>query len=404
MQVAYICQSYPPMISGAAIVAKRLAEAMAARKHDVLVISASDEFQGKIQQADGLLHIQLRSIPNPFRVGHKLAIWSHGNIIDILEEFEPDILHLHEPLTLGLSGLMAAKSLEIPVILTLHGLPEMLTSNLPSFLAVDDAVESGLWTYGDWFIQQCDCVVLPSQTSADKVCKRIDCEPFVISNGIDLSWFSNELGSNQERASLLSKYGLDPQLPVILHVGRLDKEKKVDVFIHAVSQTLKQVQAQVLVIGDGCERKALISLCNELGIRDVAHFPGYVDSDGDLPGLYRLAAVFGTASEIETQGLVILEALASGVPVVAVRAASIPELVHDSKNGYLVAPQDAIAMGDRIAELISSPERASEMGRAGRELVKVHAFSNSVQQYERLYQQVLQDTFAEKPEHEMMMH
>jgi glycosyltransferase involved in cell wall biosynthesis len=209
---------------------------------------------------------------------------------------------------------------------------------------------------------------------------------------MDLSRFSPDPSKPDEREYLHAKYGLDPSKPIILHVGRLDVDKNVTTLIRAAACAMARGESQLLVVGDGCQRKVLEQLCTNLGITESAHFLGYVDQDGDLPGLYRQATVFATASEIEIQGTVILEALASGVPVVSVRATSMPEFVLDSVNGHLVQPGSVRQMGDCLARLLSSPERAKEMGQAGRELVSKHAISNSIRRHEELYQDLIQES------------
>ncbi|MGB6421428.1 MAG: glycosyltransferase, partial [Anaerolineales bacterium] len=118
------------------------------------------------------------------------------------------------------------------------------------------------------------------------------------------------------------------------------------------------------------------------------HFPGFVETNGDLPGLYRLAAVFVTASEIETQGLVILEAMASGLPVVAIKATCIPELVQDNVNGYLSQPGEVGQMSEQVLRILMSPNRAKEMGRVSRALAQEHSIDKSIDNHEELYQSI----------------
>jgi glycosyltransferase involved in cell wall biosynthesis len=279
--------------------------------------------------------------------------------------------------------------MDVPALLTIHQLPWFVAAYFPNAPGVRTAVEKGFWAYGDWLIRQYDRTIVPTRTIAQELRSHIDVQPMVISNGIDLTRFFPSRGRAGERVYLCDKYGLDPSNPILLHVGRLDTDKNVAAFIRAAAYALDQVEAQLLVVGDGCQRQVLEELCSDLGIRERTHFLGYINPEGDLPALYRLGTVFSTSSELETQGIVILEALASGVPVVAFRATCIPELVQDSINGFLVQPGDEETMGDRIAVLLSSPKRAVEMGRAGRELVKEHAIDNTFLKHEQLYQEVI---------------
>jgi 1,2-diacylglycerol 3-alpha-glucosyltransferase len=142
------------------------------------------------------------------------------------------------------------------------------------------------------------------------------------------------------------------------------------------------------VIGDGEHHEDLVNLAEQLGIGEHSHFPGFVSPTGDLPELYRLASVFTTASEIETQGLVLLEALASGLPVVAVDATCIPELVIDGKNGFLVPPRDTDAMADRLDTIISNHSLSERMGRFGQAVVQEHSSTTALNKHEALYQEL----------------
>ena len=118
----------------------------------------------------------------------------------------------------------------------------------------------------------------------------------MISNGINLHTFNPDPPDPGERETLCLRYGLDLDLPVVLHVGRLDLDKQVNLVIRASAQAINQVDAQLLIVGDGRQREELNKLCANLGIEKFCHFPGFVETDDDLPGLYRLAAVFVTAS------------------------------------------------------------------------------------------------------------
>lgn len=136
MRILQICQSYPPMISGAALAAARLAEGLAAEGHDVLVIAASDRREGYSTQNGRLRIERLPSRPNPARVNQRFLLWPQRAINRLVHAFNPDIIHLHEPLLLGICGLRAARSLNIPVVLTLHQLPWFVAKYTPSFWEV----------------------------------------------------------------------------------------------------------------------------------------------------------------------------------------------------------------------------------------------------------------------------
>jgi glycosyltransferase involved in cell wall biosynthesis len=200
---------------------------------------------------------------------------------------------------------------------------------------------------------------------------------------VDLRTFHPPLPSDDGTAAR-AKLNLPANAPVILHVGRLDTDKSVDIVIRAAAQPIRESEAHLLIVGDGRQKNHLIRLCRELRIEKRVHFTGYV-RPSDLPEIYRLANVFVTASEIETQGIVLLEAAASGLPIVAVKATCIPEIVHDHCNGFLINPGDIGAFGEAIHTLLTDPEWAHAMGREGCRIAEGHDIQNTWALHEKLY-------------------
>jgi glycosyltransferase involved in cell wall biosynthesis len=377
------------MISGAALVAQRLAVGMAARGHTVLVMAASDRRHAYTVSANGLKIARLRSLPNPMRVGQCFVLRPRTEIAAQMRAFHPDVIHLQELLNTAICGTRIARALDIPVALTIHQLPWFASLCAPALPGLRQGIETCLWAYGGWLMRQCHTTITPSYTIADFVCAHTGRRPEVISNGVDLGRFTPSPAFPGESETLRRKYGLHPELPVIIHVGRIDVDKQVNLVIRAAARAMRSVNAELLVVGDGRRRAAVIRLSEKLGIREQSHFPGFVPPRGDLPGLYRLASVFITASEIETQGLVLLEAAATGLPAVAVRAAAIPEAIEDGITGYLAAPGDVDAIADRLVWLLQNPIQARKMGQAGRAKMDYHSLESSFDTHEWLYRSLV---------------
>jgi glycosyltransferase involved in cell wall biosynthesis len=373
------------MVSGAAIVAQRLAEAMAERGHSILVLAASDTGRPYTVTCGNLRIVKLSSFPNPLRVGQRFVPQSGRRVLDELASFRPELVHSHDPLSIGLAGLLAARRLRIPAALTLHQLPWFVSQHLPAIPLLRRLVEAGLWVGARWLAGRCQALITPSRTVADIVRRQGICCPEAISNGIDLARFTAAPAEPHEDARLRRRYGLDAARPVILYVGRIDADKQVAAVVRAAARAMRSVAAQLLIVGDGTQRAAVTRLAEQLSIRGQCHFPGFVAASGDLPGLYRLASVFVTASEIETQGLVLLEAMAAGLPIVAVAAGAVPELVRHGVNGWLVPPQAEAAFAERLTAVLANREQARAFGQAGRALAQAHAFDDALEAHERVY-------------------
>ena len=388
MKIAYLTQSYPPMVSGAALVVEGLAKAMAKCGHRVLVIAASDQSRSYIVQEGKLTVLRLKSLHNPLRVGQRFLLYPRRSVMKTLQEFQPEVIHAHEPLQVGWLGLEYATRANIPITLTIHQIPSFIASYLPNFLR--GRTEAMLWMYARWLSRKFTSMITPTKTISMLMTKMTGLQATTIGYGVDPQIFRPLLPCDDE-AAIRQKWDLPLHVPLLLHVGRLDVDKCVDRVIQAAALAMAQTDTHLLIVGDGTQKPALIKLCHSLGIADRVHFPGYVSMTGGLPELYRTANLFITASEIETQGIVLLEAAASGLPLVAVRATCIPEIVHAGRNGYLAECGDIYGLGNAVSVLLKDPRKAISMGKASRALAEEHKFNFTVDTHEQLYRQMIME-------------
>ena len=395
MRIVYLTQSYPPMISGASLFAQQVAEAMAQRGHQVLVIAASDKEQPYLVINENLTVLRLQSIHNPMRVGQRFLLYPRREVMKALHDFHPEVIHTHEPLQVGLLGIEYAKRARIPITLTIHQLPSFIASYLPNLFKA--RTETVLWVYARWLSQKFTSIITPTQTISTLVTKMTGLQTNTIGYGMDLRTFRPLLSCNEDIA-IRQKWNLPPSVPILLHVGRLDTDKRVERVIHAAAQTLNESDAHLLIIGDGTQKPALIKLCKSLGISDRVHFPGYISKEDGLPEIYRIASLFTMASEIETQGIVLLEAAASGLPIVAVRATCIPEIVHHGMNGYLAESADLNGLSNAMSILLKDPQKAKLMGKASLTLAARHDLHYTNNAYEQLYGQMVRQVQTQRGE------
>lgn len=385
MKIAYICQTYPPMVNGQSIMLKQLAEGMANRGHDVLVCCASNTGQPHTIHKKPLQISTLRSFPNPLRTGQRFMIWPEKSLESNLAAFNPDIIHLHDPLVSGYIGMRCANSMQIPVVLTLHQLPWYISEHIP-FPSIKERVEDLLWDYGKFLLSKSDALIAPTSLIADIIEENTGFPVHVISNGVNLKKFS-PIPRKYIPEELCEKYGLHPDRPVILHVGQIIPEKQVDIVVKACLSVMDKTNAQLLVAGNGISYPAIKNLCQESRHAARCHLPGYVDSNGDLAALYQIASVFVMASEIETQGIVALEAAASGLPIVAVNATCIPDIVRHGRNGFLVPPKNIVSMADAIQKILGDQDLAQRMGHQGVLITQTHDLELTLSAHEDIYQQ-----------------
>ena len=385
MRIAYLSQSYPPMVSGASLIVQMLAEGMAEYGHQVLALTSSDTAEPYIQQNGTLTVYHNRSYLNPFRVGQRYTRRAHRQNIKMLCEFMPDIIHAHDPFQFAFTSIKYSQKKVIPITITTHQLPWFIKAYLPDWPILGEMIENSLWGYSKWLLRRFDQVISPTHTIANVVRKQTGIDPKVINYGIELDYFHNGSKNELMENTLRKKFNIPESAPILLHVGRLDVDKRVDIVIRATARSMVGNDAHLLVVGDGTVKSRLVGLCRDLGISDRSHFPGYITSRYELANVYQMATVFVTASEIETQGIVLLEAAACGLPIVAVNATCIPEIVKDGINGFLSAPRDVAGMADYLSRLLSNRENAKMMGQASCSVSKNFSIQKMVSEHERLY-------------------
>jgi glycosyltransferase involved in cell wall biosynthesis len=178
----------------------------------------------------------------------------------------------------------------------------------------------------------------------------------------------------------------------MIYVGRLGLEKGVDVVVKAFALAHKKNPALHLdIYGDGPAKDLLHELVKQLGIEDSVGFVGFV-SRAVIKRALKRHDFFVTASTMETQGLVILEAMSAGLPVLGVDALAVPDLIHNGKNGYLVEPKNYKQMAEAMLKLNESKERNKQFGQASLAYAEVHDIPNCVAKLERTYADLIAST------------
>ncbi len=289
------------------------------------------------------------SLPWPWYEGQRLGLLPPAAAGRAIAAFAPDVLHLHSPLTLGLAARRAARRRGVPVIYTNHYLPLNVWPALAHATGGrgrggrhrgrargsprSTASSPGSPTAATY-------VTAPTVTALRLLRSRgLRVPSQAVSNGVDLEPL---LAGRRRRGAAVAVRAARGR-PVIVSVGRLSGEKRADVLIAAMSRLAHGAgpdspDGPVLALaGTGPDDARLRSLARHYGVADRVRFLGFVPDD-DLPGLYRLADVFAIASQAELQSLATMAAMASGLPVVAVDAGALAELVHAGENGFLARP------------------------------------------------------------------
>jgi len=376
MRVMVVTDQYPPMVGGVPAVTRALASGLAGRGHTVALLAPSPGGRGLVDAGDRLRVHYRGSVRWPWYDGMRLACVPGPAARRMLTGFAPDVIHIHSPVTLGLSVLAAARRLGIPVVYTNHYLPVNVR---PSARRPPRLAEGAFYSFVVGFANRCHQVTAPTGTALRLLrAHGLRAPSRVISNGVDLARFRP--GPPGQR--IRDRYGLPAGVPVILSVGRLSPEKRAGVLLHAAARLTGE--ARLAIAGTGPEEAALRATAARLGLHGRARFLGHVPA-ADLPALYRLADVFAITSEAELQSLTTMEAMASGLPVVAADACALGELVRHGRNGFLATPGRSGEVAAYLDILLASPGRRAAMAAAGLTLIRGHEHGRALAEWESLY-------------------
>lgn len=369
MRVLIGSVSFYPSISGVAVSTHLLAKYLAKNGHSVAVITSSQTKRDSTQRDRGIVIYRLAAFANPFRSGSFLPYNPTAEIKKIIKDFKPDIIHIHDPTNIGMVLLNQARLGKISIVATNHFTFDFVLAYLPkSFHQLTAKVMAAKLTQ---FYNQCDALICPSQTIADFYKKIGVKKPiFVVSNGVDTKRFQPVPKKSGQK--------------IVLYVGRIDKDKSLDVLIKALAKIPDQLDARFVLAGSGDLYEQITRTTSRIT------FTGPIDHESQtLVKLYQRADVFVMPSSIESQSIATMEAMAAGKPVVAARAQALPELVKHKINGYLFAPGDSAQMAKYIIKLIKNKSLASKMGAASRRLAKKHDLIKTHQKIEKIYKNMV---------------
>lgn len=419
MKIAIASDIYYPMTNGVAVFSHNLALGLAARGHEVLVIAPS--FNGKYAISyekceDGehtVKTVHLTSAKFPFypdqihavpekkeilgmsmpRIAYKHGIWwatrAPFEIKKVLDEFKPDVVHLQTAETIALAVMHYVRKNSIPLVTTGHAYPDNVTGQFKFLKPVKKPVNAAVRAYMASFLKHSEYATMPTEMAIGDLIpknrKRFRVSVEALSNGVDLSAFK----PGKPRMDILRKYNIDMKRPRVLYVGRVDPEKSIENVVEAFSILVKKIpEAEFLIVGDGIAKPGLEELVREKELNNNVRFLGRV-MPPDLYEIYKTGALFATASETETQGIVLIEAAATGLPLVAVDAGAVRELCQNKKNGILCKPGKIRQMANAMEKILSNKELREKYSEGSIEVAKKHDINRTLSRFEEIYEKAM---------------
>ena len=376
MRIALFTETYPPQRNGVALILERLVAELVRRGHEVLVAApVSWRPRGEATLPPGVRLVRVPGIPLLRYPDLTLALPLYPRALRAVRDFRPDVIHLATEYSLGLTGLVAARWLEVPIVTSFH-------TNIPGTLPYYGfgwAAEP-CWRYLRWFHGQASRTYCPGERNREVLLARGFRNVSLWPRGVDTDRFAPHHRDGIRRQA----HGPDDALH-LLYVGRLTPEKDLHVLFDAYRRlTAEQygVPVHLVVAGDG----AYSPSTRARAPRNVT-FAGYLEGK-ELSAAYSSADIFVFPSRVETLGNVVLEALASGLPVVGAAEGGTLENVRDGVNGVLCRPGDPESFAEGIARLASDPRLREELSREARAWAKSRswdaAFEPLIRGYEEL--------------------
>ncbi|WP_457552482.1 glycosyltransferase [Desulfobacula sp.] len=387
MKILIAADTYYPHVNGAAYFARRLACYLHNRSHEVRVIAPSGCLCNEVFEQDGVMVTGIRSIPvfiyKNFRISPR--VMQGKSIRHAMVAWQPDIVHVQSHFFICKEVLKMAYEMEIPTIVTNHFMPENLVHYFPFPVMIKEWLKKWGWKQLATVFKTVDVITTPTKTAAQLLSNiGLKKEVHAVSCGIDLKRFN----PGRKDLHLKLKYNIPKGKKIILYVGRLDKEKNIALVLKGFSQISEEFNLHFVIAGMGAEEGTLKKLVKKSGQHSRVTFTGFVPDD-ELPGLYALSHCFIIAGIAELQSIVTMEAMASGLPVVAVRAMALPELVHSSVNGYLFEPGDEAGIQNGIETIFSCRETRKKMGEKSLEIIENHDINKTIHKFELIYQNLL---------------
>ena len=379
MKIAMFTNTYFPHIGGVAKSVKTLEDACRQQGHEVRVVAPEFQDQNEspeILRVPAIQHFNGRDF--------SLRIPLPNLIHDFIQDFEPDLIHSHHPFLLGDSALREARKMRVPIVFTHHTLYECYAHyvplNSPTLLQIAIQLTT---EYGNL----CDQIIAPSGSVARLLRERGVRPPIQpIPTGIDIPFFAT--GRGQQFREI---HGIAQDAIVIGHVGRLATEKNLIFLTEAVAVCLKQnLKTIFLGVGDGEAHDEMLAILRRGGgNRQRVHLVGKL-SGQDLADAYAAMDCFVFASQTETQGLVLAEAMAAGKPVVALDGPGVREIVHDGQNGRLLSGEaSSREFASALLSILSDPELLSFCAENARLSTEHYSLEHTAQRMLNCYQHLI---------------
>jgi len=387
LHIAFFTNYYHPVVNGVVRSVASFREHLMKQGHNVFVFAQSDNTYKDHEPF--VFRYPSLSLP----LGDITTALPVSSFVDqLLPSLKLDVIHTHHPILLGQTAARKAAELGLPLVFTFHTQYWEYTHYIPfPQEAIQEFLKNAVHRWLREFMQKCQHIIIPSESLKDILVREYGLHErySVIPTGTNLEPFLNADGK-----SLRAEMGWQDET-VLISIGRLAPEKNWDTLLHAFARIQEEHPGvRLVLIGDGSARSGLEALAAELGISDRITFTGALPFD-EIPRYLKAADAFAFASVTETQGLVTIEAMAAGLPVVAVDGPGTRDIIENGKQGFLVE-NDSKALAKGLHKLLSDPQRIKRLSNSALKKAKTFDVNLLGTQLVDVYEQAIQDKKADQ--------
>ena len=333
MRIALFTDTYPPYVNGVSTSTFNLANTLRAHGHEVLVI-APRATDGKLEQIDNVLYVPGLYLKRYY--GFRLTNIFASKPFKIIKKFKPDVIHNQTDWTIGVLARRCAKKLNVPIVYTYHTAYEDYTYYVVRGI-MDRFAKRVMRVYTKGIASRMTEFITPSAKTKEYM-RLVGSDIYIniVPTGIDFSIFKSDKIDQEKAEAFRKEHNIKPNTKVFLILGRLAREKSMDVSLRGIAAYHKkhpEVDIKVLVVGDGPAKEELVLLSEELGMSSYTVFVGQV-SGLEVPFYYNLCDIYTSASITETQGLTFMEAMAASKIVLARFDSNLTGTIINGKTGF----------------------------------------------------------------------
>ncbi len=348
MKIAMFVEVYEPFINGVVTHVKLLSQGLRDLGHEVLIVTADADCAHHYIDENGVLHCPAaKGVKRLY--GYPIASPISRHRRSLIKEFNPDVIHIHTEFSIGQSGIMMARYLNVPMVYTMH----TMYDEYVYYIAPKTLSRPATKLARQYFLHvagNADAITGPSR-KVEQYLKEIGVKTpvKVINNAAELSSFAPGSVGEDEKAALKARLGIKPDETVAVFVGRLGREKSVDVLLGFWHEAVSPADGlRLVIVGDGPVRPELEAQAADLGLEGQVIFTGRVEHD-NMPPYIAIGDVYVTASLSDTNSISMLEGMAGGLPVLQLTDPMNADQVIDGVNGYSF--DDAEQMAARLRQI-----------------------------------------------------